>query len=156
MPGMIGMSTSKDALARPVHSYLDVAAMELRASVLLAEGRGVESDAMFTKAADAERELGYREPPFYIRPVEETRGDALLRAQRFDEAKKSYEIALKQRPNSGFALFGVARADAGANRRTEATRDYARLLTVWAHADADLPQLQEARAWMQGQAESGE
>ncbi len=156
MPGMAGMSMSKDAMAKPVHSYLDVAAMELRASVLLAEGRGVESDAMFTKAAEAERDLGYREPPFYIRPVEETRGDALLRAKRYDEAKQAYEAALKQRPESGFALYGVAQADAGANRRGEATQDYARLLQAWAKADADLPQLKAARAWLDGQAADGE
>jgi tetratricopeptide (TPR) repeat protein len=156
MPGMAAMSMSKDAMAKPVHSYLDVAAMELRASVLLGEGRGVESDTMFTKAAEAEKELGYREPPFYIRPVEETRGDALLRAKRYDEAKQAYETELKQRPESGFALFGVAQADAGANRRSAATADYAHLLTVWAKADSDLPQLETARAWMARQAADGE
>lgn len=153
---MAGMSPSKDAMAMPVHSYLEVAAQELRASVLLAEGRGVESDAMFTKAAESERELGYREPPFYIRPVEETRGDALLRSRRYDEAKQAYERALKQRPESGFALFGVAESDARANRRTEATQDFAHLLRVWASADADLPQLQAARRWMDGQSADGE
>lgn len=156
MPGMLGMSMSKDAMSKPVYSYLDVAAMELRASVLLAEGRGEESGSMFTKAADAERELGYREPPFYIRPVEEARGDALLRAKHFDAARQAYEAALKQRPESGFALYGVAQADARARRTVEATRDYAHLLHAWANADADLPQLQEARAWMAGQAADGE
>ncbi|HEX2918492.1 MAG TPA: hypothetical protein VHN81_08215 [Edaphobacter sp.] len=156
MPAAHPMSMSKDAMAKPVYSYLDVAAMELRASVLLAEGRGEDAGSMFTKAADAERELGYREPPFYIRPVAEARGDALLRARRFDEAKQAFEAALKQRPDSGFALYGVAQADAGAGRRAEATRDYARLLGAWAHADTDLPQLQAARAWMAGQAVDGE
>jgi tetratricopeptide (TPR) repeat protein len=155
MPGMAAMSMSKDAMAMPVYSYLDVAAMELRASVLLAEGRGVESDAMFKKAADAEKELGYREPPFYIRPVEESRGDALLRAKRYDEAKQAYDAALKQRPDSGFALYGVAQADAAANRRSEATRDYARLLQAWSKADADLPQMKAARMWMERQAVDG-
>ncbi|HTH54010.1 MAG TPA: hypothetical protein VL495_08675 [Edaphobacter sp.] len=155
MPGM-SMSMSKDAMAKPVHSYLEVAAQELRASILLAEGRGVESSAMFTKAAESERELGYREPPFYIRPVEETRGDALLRAKLYDEAKQAYEVALKQRPESGFAIYGVAQADVRANRRAEATRDYAHLLRVWSNADSDLPQLQAARQWMEGQAVDGE
>jgi predicted Zn-dependent protease len=156
MPGMQAMSMSKDAMAKPVYSYLDVAAMELRGSVLLAQGQAEQSGAMFAKAAEAERELGYREPPFYIRPVEETRGDALLRAKRFDDAKQAYEAALKQRPESGFALYGVAQADAGAKRTVEATRDYAHLLNAWANADADLPQLQAARAWMAGQTANGE
>ncbi len=153
---MPGMSMSKDAMARPVHSYLDVASQELRASVLLTQGRGVESDAMFKRAAEAEKELGYREPPFYIRPVEETRGDVLLRAKRFDEARSAFTEALRQRPESGFALYGIAQADEGAGRSAETTEDYAHLLQAWAKADADLPQLHAAHAWMERQAVEGE
>jgi tetratricopeptide (TPR) repeat protein len=148
--------TAKDAMAKPLHNFLDVAAMELRASLLLAQGRGVESDAMFTKAADAERALGYREPPTYIRPVGESRGDALMRAKRYDDAKKAYEDALVERPNSGYPLFGIAQADEAAKRTTEATADYSRLMRSWEHADADLPQLKTARAWMDSRVVSGE
>jgi tetratricopeptide (TPR) repeat protein len=149
--------TAKDVMTVPsVHGFLDIAAMELRASMLEAEGRGVEADAMFTKAADAERALGYREPPTYIRPVGETRGDALMRAKRYDEAKKAYEAALGERPNSGFPLFGIAQADEALKQTREATADYAKLMRVWAQADADLPQLKAARAWMESRAVSGE
>jgi tetratricopeptide (TPR) repeat protein len=156
MPGMPMSYTAKDAMAKPLHSFLDVASMELNASVLLAEGRGVEADTMFTKAADAERALGYREPPMYIRPVEETRGDALMRAKRYDEAKTAYEAALKERPNSGYPLFGIAQADVAAKRSSLATTDYSRLLQAWAQADADLPQMQAARAWMESQSTTGQ
>jgi hypothetical protein len=122
----------------------------------LAEGRGVESAALFTKAVEAEHQLRYREPPTYIRPVEETRGDALLRARLYDEAKSAYEAELKRRPGSGYALFGIAQADAAAHRPALATTDYARLMQAWAQADSELPQLQAARAWMAQQSADGE
>jgi len=148
MPAMPGMPPSKDAMAAPVHGFLDVAAPELRASLLLAQGKTVEADAAFTKAADAERSLGYHEPPFYIRPAGETRGDALMRAGRYADAKTAYQAALVERPNSGYPLFGIAEADAASNQASTAASDYRLLLAAWKNADNNLPQLKTARAWL--------
>ena len=148
MPAMPGMPVSKDALASPIHSFLDVAALELRASVLLAQDKAADADAAFVKAANAERALGYREPPYYIRPVGETRGDALMRAGRYADAKAAYQAALVERPNSGYPLFGIAQADAASNRISIATSGYRLLLSTWKNADPNLPQLETARAWL--------
>jgi len=105
------------------------------------------SDAAFLKATDAERALGYREPPYYIRPVSETRGDALMRARRYADAKKAYQAALVERPNSGFPLYGIAQADIAAGDKAAASADYAALLAAWKSADATLPQIAAAKAW---------
>ena len=148
MPAMPGMPTSKDAMAAPIHGFLDVAALELRASLLLAQGKTADADTAFVKAAEAERALGYHEPPNYIRPVGETRGDALLRAGRYQEAKTAYEAALAERPNSGFPLFGIAQADAASNQSATTASDYRLLLAAWKNADTNLPQLKTARAWL--------
>ena len=148
MPSMPGMPPSKDATAGPLHSFLNVAALELQASVLLAEHKAVESDAAFTKAATAEKELGYREPPGYIRPVGEARGDALMRAGDYTAAKTAYQAALAERPNSGYPLFGIAQADQAADHIAAATADYEALVKAWSRADADLPQLDTARGWL--------
>ena len=64
MPGML---VSKDVLAVPVHSFMDVAAEELHAALLMAQGKTADADAAFAKATTAETALGYREPPYYIR-----------------------------------------------------------------------------------------
>ena len=52
--------------------------------------------------------LGYHEPPLYIRPVAETQGAAMLEAGQYEAAEKAYQEALAERPNSGFALYGLA------------------------------------------------
>jgi tetratricopeptide (TPR) repeat protein len=145
---MPGMPVSKDVMATPVHSFLDVAALELHAAVLMAQGKSTEADAAFVKATSAERALGYREPPYYIRPVSETRGDALMRARRYADAKKAYQAALEERPNSGFPLYGIAQADAAAGDKTAANADFQALLSAWKNADATLPQIIAAKAWV--------
>jgi tetratricopeptide (TPR) repeat protein len=149
---MPGMRVSKDVLAVPVHSFMDVAAMELRAALLMAQGKTAAADSAFVKATEAEFALGYREPPYYIRPVSETRGDALMRAQRYADAKKAYEAALVERPNSGFPLYGIAQADAAEGDFPAANADFSTMLDAWKNADRGLPQIVAARAWLSAHA----
>jgi len=144
---MPGMRVSKDVLAVPVHSFLDVAALELRAALQMAQGKAADADTTFVKAIDAERALGYREPPYYIRPVAETHGDALMHAGRFADARKAYQAALVERPNSGFPLFGIAQADLAAGDKAATRADYQALLNAWKNADPNLPQMTAAREW---------
>jgi tetratricopeptide (TPR) repeat protein len=153
MPGMHGGAASKkDAVAGPVHSYMGVAALELKAAVEMAQGKGTEAEASFVKATDAERELGYREPPFYIRPVSETRGDALMRAGRYKDAKAAYEVALKERPNSGYPLYGIAQSEAAAGNVAGAKAAYGTMLKAWMNADPQLPQVVAAKAYVENRA----
>jgi tetratricopeptide (TPR) repeat protein len=149
MPGMV---VSKDVMAVPVHSFMDVAALELRAALLMAQDKSADADAAFSKATTAEFALGYREPPYYIRPVSETRGDSLMRAKRFPDAKKAYQTALTERPNSGFPLCGIAQADAAEGDFTAANADFSTLLDAWKTADINLPQIVAARAWLSSHA----
>jgi tetratricopeptide (TPR) repeat protein len=146
---MPGSTPSKDLQKSSAHNFMDLAALELQGALLTAQNKSTEADAAFKKAADAETALGYHEPPYYIRPVGETRGDALLAAGRNAEARQAYEDALKERPNSGFPLYGIARANAAAKNDAAATAAYARLIAAWPHADPDLPQLRDAHLWMQ-------
>jgi tetratricopeptide (TPR) repeat protein len=149
---MPGMPASTDVVAVPVHTFLDVAALELHAAVLMAQGKTPEADAVFVKATTAERALGYREPPYYIRPVGETRGDALMRARRYADARQAYQAALAERPNSGFPLYGIAQADLAAGDRAAADADYAALLAAWKYADPNLPQMLTAKAFVSSKA----
>lgn len=142
-------SAKNDMMRDSAHSFMEVAQLELQGGVLTAENKPAEADEAFRKATDANQALGYHEPPNYIRPVGETRGDALMRAGRYAEAKQAYEDALKDRPNSGYPLYGLAQAAAAMQDDAAATAAYDRMLKAWVNADATLPQVTTAHMWME-------
>ena len=100
-----------DAEAGPITEALRVASLELRAGVLVADGKVDAGKKLYVRASADAKKLGYHEPPLYVRPVGETEGAALLRAKDYAGARKAYEEALMDRPGSGFGLYGVARAE---------------------------------------------
>ncbi len=134
-----------DANAGPLVKALSIASDELRAGVLLADGKSDAAKKLYTETIAAEKKLGYHEPPFYIRPVAETEAEALLRAKDYAGARAAYEDALKERPQSGFELYGIAHADELAGNAAQARSEYAAFLKAWPSADPSLPQLHHAQ-----------
>jgi tetratricopeptide (TPR) repeat protein len=134
-----------DADPEPLMKALSVASIELRAGVELLQGKSTQAKKLYDEAILAEKKLGYHEPPFYIRPVADTEGEALLRAKDYAGAKAAFEKALDERPKSGFELYGMARADELAGNATLAQTEYQAFLNAWHAADAKLPQIAHAR-----------
>ena len=135
---------SPDAMARPLLKALSVASMELHAGVLAGQGNLPEARKEFAAAVAAENKLGYHEPPFYIRPVSENQAVALIRAKDYAGAKSAYEDALKERPNSGFALYGLARVRELSGDSAGARYGYEAFLKAWSSADPSLPEVLHA------------
>ena len=134
-----------DANADPLVKALSIASDELRAGVLLSDGKPDAAKKLYTEAIAAEKKLGYHEPPFYIRPVAETEAEALLRAKDYAGARAAYEEALKERPQSGFELYGIAHADELAGNAAQARTEYETFLQAWSSADPSLPELHHAQ-----------
>lgn len=134
-----------DANSEPLVKTLSVASVELRAGVQLLDGNAAQAKKLYDQAILAEKKLGYHEPPFYIRPVAETEAEALLRAKDYAGAKAAFQKALEERPNSGFELYGIARADELAGNDALARTEYATFLRSWPSADPQLPQVLHAR-----------
>ena len=141
-----------DANADPLVKSLSIASQELRAGVLLADGKAGAAKQLYIQAIAAEKKLGYHEPPFYIRPVAETEAEALLRAKDYAGARTAYEAALVERPQSGFELYGIARADELAGNTAQARTEYAAFLKAWPTADRALPELHHAQEFLGGAA----
>jgi tetratricopeptide (TPR) repeat protein len=137
-----------DYHARDVPPILMVAALELRGRLRSHQDRHPEAEALLRRAVERELALNYNEPPVYPRPAAEVLGEALLRAGRPADARTAYRAALRQRPRSGFALYGIARTFEAENNRTETARAYLAFLDAWADADQALPQVTAARQWL--------
>lgn len=88
-------------------------------------------------------------PPGLIKPSHELYGEILLRAGRPREAAEQFRIALLRQPNRARSLLGAARAAAKSGDMAGAKSVYAKLLEQWQQADKGLPELREAREYLQ-------
>ncbi len=131
-----------------VLNLLGTLSLDLRANIKSLQGESEEALRLFNQAIDQEKHLGYSEPPQFYRPEQESLGDAYLRAQQWDEARVAFNRALKQRPKSGHALYGIARSYSMAGDTAKAAQAYHDFLASWEHADADLPQIKHAKSWL--------
>jgi len=145
------MPVNPDALGEPLMKSLSIQSLELRAGILAAKGKLDEAKKMYVEAAREEKKLGYHEPPMYIRPVGETEAAALLKAGDYEGAKSAFEAALKERPQSGFGLYGLARVKELSGDPTGAREAYAAFLKAWPAADAGLPEMTHARKVVNGE-----
>ncbi|HTX39099.1 MAG TPA: hypothetical protein VME43_28945 [Bryobacteraceae bacterium] len=139
-----------DALPQPLLSSLSVMSLELRGSLLALERKSDEAKSLFAKAAQGEKDLGYREPPGYIRPVGETEGAAMMALGQWADASAAYESALRERPRSGWALYGIAMSSEESGDSTAAAKEYTDFLMAWKDADPNLAQLEHARRYIAG------
>lgn len=134
-----------DALPDPILKSLSVESLELRAGILVDQGKLDDAKKIYATAQLEEKNLGYHEPPMYIRPVGETEAAALLKAKDYAGAREAYERALKERPNSGFPLYGLARVAELQGHTADARAAYAIFLKAWEHADQGMSEVAHAR-----------
>jgi hypothetical protein len=137
-----------DALPKPLVNNLSIMSLELRAGILAGKKQTEDAKKLYAQAAQEEKDLGYHEPPGYIRPVGETEASALLAAAAWTDAKAAYQKALVERPKSGFPLYGIALSSEQAGDVKGAAAEYAEFVAAWKDADAGLPQLAHARAFL--------
>ena len=137
-----------DAMPGPLLSSLSIMSLELRASILAQQNQLPKAKGLFDEAAQQEKNLGYREPPTYIRPVGETEGLALMRAKDYAGAHKAYEAALVERPKSGFPLYGMARSSEAAGDSATARTEYANFVEAWKNGDPEASEMAHARQYL--------
>jgi tetratricopeptide (TPR) repeat protein len=83
--------------------------------------------------------LNYEEPPSWYYPVRERLGMELLADGKTADAEQVFRDDLKQYPENGWSLNGLALCLRARNASDEANAVDARLKKAWAHADVKLP-----------------
>jgi hypothetical protein len=108
-------------------------------------------DAIDLLRAAAERESKTEKAPVTpgpLAPAREMLGEMLLDAGRHAEALAAFEASQQVEPNRFRGLYGAARAAELTGARDKAKQYYGRLLELSARADADLPELRQAKAFL--------
>lgn len=117
----------------------------------IAHEAGAETTALerMRKAADLEDSVDkHPVTPGAVLPARELLGDMLLAMDRPEEALEAYDAALRISPNRLNSLHGAARAAERSGDDDRARGYYARLTEQTAEAEAELPALSEARAFL--------
>jgi len=132
--------------AQRVEKILGVASKELAGNVASHRGNYERAKKLLEQAVEAEKKLGYSEPPTYSRPALESLGYAAIRAGKWDAARDAFNQVLAARPKSGFGYYGIALAYEKEGNRNAASKAYAEFLDSWKYADEDLEMVRAARA----------
>jgi len=110
----------------------------LGAEIDSAEGRH-DAIKQLKEAVAIQDSLNYEEPPPWYYPVRETLGMELLADGKTADAEQVFRDDLKQNPENGWSLHGLAMCLRARNSSDEAATVEARFKKAWAHADVELP-----------------
>lgn len=115
----------------PAPDIVKLAGLAARGRLALASGDAAAAVRYFELAESIEATIPYSEPPFWYYPVAQSRGAALYKMGRHEEAVAAFRKALFQAPNNGWALYGLSKAQAAAGNRMEARAAKAKLDEIW-------------------------
>ncbi len=112
-----------------------IAALTLRAEILLADDRAAQAVPLLQQAVTIEDALDYDEPHLWLAPTRHALGAALLKARRYADAARVYREDLAHYPENGWSLAGLAAALRGQGRVADADLVQKRLQHAWRAAD---------------------
>ena len=121
------------------------------------EGRREESLQLMRAAADAD-DATEKHPvtPGALLPAREQLGELLLELKQPAEALREFETSLQTTPNRFNGLYGAARSAALAGDKKKAQDFYKQLVALGRNADANRPELAEAKEFLAGGAKAAQ
>ena len=142
-----GHEFSRNYFKRP--EQLEIWILEVRAAFQMFAKNYDEAILLMEEATKIEENLPSPSgPPRIIKPTYEWLGEILLQANKPEEAAKQFEISLSRHPKRARSLIGAARAAVRQNKPIEASKKYSQFISIWKHADLDLPEFKEAESYL--------
>ena len=89
-------------------------------------------------------------PPRILKPSYELLGEVYLKADKPIQAQEKFSISLLRHRNRIRSLVGIARASNANGNRETAIESYQQLVHQLKKANAELPELKEARSFLKG------
>lgn len=127
----------------------EVQRLAVAAWIARAEGRNEEALSLMRASAEAE-DATEKHPvtPGSIKPARELLGEMLIDLGQPADALKEFEASHRVEPNRFQGLYGAARAAELAGDTAKARTYYGRLVTLGKEADADRPELRQAKRFI--------
>ena len=147
------LESLQDALVKAKDSYwakqVDIQRRVASAWYLRAENKNDEALQLMQSAADLEDSTDkHPVTPAPIQPARELLGEMLLELGNPAQALKEFEVSHRVEPNRFRGLYGAAKAAQESGDREKARHYYAKLISLCERADADRPELKEAKAFL--------
>jgi tetratricopeptide (TPR) repeat protein len=119
----------------PAPDILRLAGHVLEARIAEAEGNLDPAIGEFKVAVQIEDALPYMEPNYWYYPVRQSLGATLLKAGRVEEAVTTFQAALIDAPNNGWALYGLMQAYEAQHDRAAAAETEKLFNKAWAGSE---------------------
>ncbi len=110
----------------------------LNGSIELGEKKYEEAIESFEKAVNVEENMVYNEPRDWLLNPKHYLGNAYLKIDKWENARKVFQNDLKNNNENGWALFGLYQAFTTGSKRAEGERVFTRFKKAFAKADTEL------------------
>jgi tetratricopeptide (TPR) repeat protein len=118
---------------------LQLGSATLAGEIASADGRHDDAVKSLRDAVAIQDSLNYEEPPIWYYPVRETLGMELIADGKNADAEQVFRDDLKQYPENGWSLNGLAICLRARNASEETATVEDRFKKAWAHADVQPP-----------------
>jgi tetratricopeptide (TPR) repeat protein len=123
------------AWAVPAPDILQIARHVLEGRIAQAEGNLDQAISEFEVAVQTQESLPYMEPEYWYYPVRQSLGATQLMAGRAEDAVATFQAALIDAPNNGWALYGLMQAYEAQNDRAAAAETEKLFNKAWAGSE---------------------